>query len=149
MARRAFEDIDLGEQHESRRLNVTKAEIIAFAEEFDPQPFHVDEEAAKESVFGELVASGFHILSICSKLTTEAFLSDIRMVGGRSFGDIEIYAAVRPDDELYVRVEVVEKFLPESHPKYGHLEVHVTGMNQNDDTVAKLGLQPIVGRRDR
>ncbi len=149
MARRAYEDIDVGEHHESRRRTVTRAEIVEFAEEFDPQPFHVDEAAGRESVFGGLVASGFHTLSLCSKLATEAFLSNVRMVGGRSFSNVEIFAAVRPDDELYTQVEVVEKSLPSSHPKYGHLELDVTGRNQDDDQVANLGLQPIVARRDR
>lgn len=147
MAVRPFEEIDVGERHESRRRVVTREEIVEFAEQFDPQPFHVDEQASTDSVFGELVASGFHTLSLCAKLATEAFLSDIEMVGGRSFGDVDIHAAVRPGDELYVRAEVLEKSTPKAHPKYGHLEVEVVGLNQNDEMVVSFVLEPIVGRR--
>jgi len=93
-----FEDLDEGETFESGTHTVTKSEIVSFAEQFDPQPFHVDEAAAEDSMFGGLVASGLHTLSLATRLTVDDCLSEIANMGGSGMDELRWYTPVRPGD---------------------------------------------------
>ena len=108
MAKRYLEDLELGEGWISAPFVISESEIIAFGRDFDPQPFHTDPEAAKDSPFGGLIASGWHLASLAMKVC----------VATRSFGDTPVvglgadelrwYLPVHPGDQLVVEREIVE-----------------------------------------
>ncbi|MFO7927616.1 MAG: MaoC family dehydratase [Halobacteriota archaeon] len=120
-----FEDLSIGDRYEVGEYTVTKDEIITFAEQFDPQPFHTDEDAAKESVFGELVASGLHTLCLSVRLFVTDFVNcddGLANMGGIGMDDLRWHEPVRPGETLRVEVEVIEKTLSESHDNRGYVE---------------------------
>jgi acyl dehydratase len=142
-----FEDLDAGAVAESGSRTVTKEGIIEFAEQWDPQPFHVDEEAAGESMFGGLVASGLHTLSLCNVLATDAVFGDLAVLGGRGIDGVRFHEPVRPGDTLRVHVEVASTS-EVSRPGAGHAEIEVTGHNQADEQVITWRSLVLVERRD-
>jgi acyl dehydratase len=106
-----FEDIEPGATYEVGAYTVTDEEIITFAEQFDPQPFHVDSEAASESMFGELVASGLHTLCLSVRLFVTEFVQggpELANMGGLGMDELRWHEPVRPGDTLTLTVEVVE-----------------------------------------
>ncbi|WP_136717272.1 MaoC family dehydratase [Halorientalis salina] len=147
---RYFEDIEVGETYEHGSQSVTKEEIVEFAEEFDPQPFHVDEEAAEESAFGGLAASGWHTAAMCMRLLVEVMdEADWASQGARGIDALRWIRPVRPGDTLSVEVEVVEKRVDEDDPTIGHVDNELTGYNQDGDAVISwVGLGMIERRPD-
>jgi acyl dehydratase len=104
---RSLDELHPGDRYELGRLSLSLEEIRAFARRYDPQPFHLDEEAAKESIFGTVVAAGLHTLSACfGMLMASPLLRDISLAG--SAMEIRWPAALRPDEEVALTVEVVE-----------------------------------------
>ena len=99
MVRRYFEDITDGEPLHCQKLIITCEDIIEFAKKFDPQPFHTDENAAKESIFGGLVASSLHTLSACTRVVVEA-QGDVAILSGVGMDEAKMFNPVRPDDIL-------------------------------------------------
>ncbi|ADB61200.1 MaoC domain protein dehydratase [Haloterrigena turkmenica DSM 5511] len=130
-----YEDIEIGDTQECGEYTVTKEEILEFAEQYDPQPFHTDEEAAAESAFGELVASGWHTASICMRLLVDGSIRDQASMGARGVDELRWKRPVRPGDTLSVRTEVVDKRVSESDPKRGYVDSRLEGINQNDEVV--------------
>lgn len=104
-----FEDIDAGETNAFGEYEVTKDDVVAFGEQFDPQPFHVDEEAASESMFGGLVASGWHTASMTMRMLVDNYLAESRALGAVGIDELRFRNPVRPGDALSVETEVVEK----------------------------------------
>lgn len=115
---RRFEDLVLGETRTSRSMTVTEAEIIAFARRYDPQWFHSDAELAKDSVFGEVVASGIHVLALWRQLDHE-INGDIDFVCGVGIDDLRLKRAVRAGDVIHVTSEIVELRPSSSNPDRG------------------------------
>ena len=105
---RYFEDIAVGEVREFGEYEVTREEILAFAEQYDPQPFHVDEAAAEASQFGGLIASGWHTASMCMRMLVDNHLSEAASAGARGVRELTWVAPVRPGDTLTCRLEVVD-----------------------------------------
>lgn len=103
---RSFEDLQLGEFRRSREKQVTEEEILAFARAYDPQWFHADAELARQSVFGNVVASGIHVLAIWRQLDHE-INSDIDFVCGIGWDELRLKKAVRPGDTIHVTSEIV------------------------------------------
>jgi acyl dehydratase len=104
---RSLDELHPGDRYQLGRLSLSLEEIRAFARRYDPQPFHLDEEAAKESIFGTVVAAGLHTLSACfGMLMASPLLRDISLAG--SAMEIRWPAALRPDEEVVVTLEVVE-----------------------------------------
>ncbi|NUC71490.1 MaoC family dehydratase [Haloterrigena sp. SYSU A558-1] len=130
-----YEDIEVGETQEFGEYTVTKEEILEFAERYDPQPFHTDEEAAAESAFGELVASGWHTASICMRLLVDGSIRDQASMGARGVDELRWNRPVRPGDTLSVRTEVVDKRVSESDPERGYVDSRLEGINQHDEVV--------------
>jgi len=93
MAKKYFEDIAEGEHLNCRSISISKEDIVKFATEFDPQPFHVDEEAARASVFGGLVASSLHTLSVCTRTVVEA-QGDIAILSGVGMDAVKMFNPV-------------------------------------------------------
>lgn len=104
-----FEDMEVGDVKEFGERTVTKDDIQSFAEEFDPQPFHVDEEAAANSQFGGLIASGWHTASVCMRMLVDNHLSASASAGARGVRELKWIRPVRPGDTLSCRLEILEK----------------------------------------
>jgi acyl dehydratase len=105
--RRTFEDLVVGEYRRSTRRTVTQKEIIDFARQWDPQWFHSDPELARESVFGEVVASGIHVLALWRQMDHE-INADIDYVCGVGWDDLRLKRAIRAGDTIHVTSEIVE-----------------------------------------
>jgi acyl dehydratase len=135
MAERYLEDFAVGQTFGSGRFVVEEARIKTFAAEFDPQPFHLDAEAARRSLFGGLAASGWHTAALTMRLLVE---SDIKPVGGiigAGFDELRWPRPVRPGDELRVESEVLEVRPSKSRPEQGMIKVRTTTLNQKGEPV--------------
>lgn len=143
---RYYEDIDVGDVDEYGEYEVTKAEIVEFAEQYDPQPFHVDEEAATESMFGELVASGWHTASIMMRLGVES-REDTAFLGSFGVDELRWKAPVKPGDTLRRRSEIIEKRPSESNDERGYVKIRTEGRNQDDEVVITMIGNGIIARR--
>ena len=135
MAESYLEDFCVGQTFGSGRATVDGGRIKSFAAEFDPQPFHLDEDAARGSIFGGLAASGWHTAAITMKLLVE---SELRIAGGligAGFDELRWPRPVRPGDELRVCSEVLEVRPSQSRPTQGMVKVRITTLNQNDEAV--------------
>ncbi len=150
MSERYFEDFAVGEVFKpSGRVRVEKDEIIAFAKKFDPQFFHLDEEAARKSIFGRLVASGWHTAAMTMSLVAR---SEYRSAGGTigmGFENMRWPAPVYPGDELRIETEVLEMRASKSRPDRGVMKLRTRTLNQNDEAVQELVAYAMVPRRSR
>jgi acyl dehydratase len=148
MSERYFEDFVVGEtQKPSGRVRVTKDEIIAFASKYDPQFFHLDEEAARKSIFGRLVASGWHTAAMTMSLIAR---SEFRSVGGTiglGFDGLRWPIPVYPGDELRIENEVLEMRLSKSRPDRGLVKHRTRTLNQHGEVVQELIANALVPRR--
>lgn len=143
-----YEDIETGDTHEFGEYHVTKAEILEFARQYDPQPFHTDEEAAKESAFGELVASGWHTAAICMRMIVDGELDDRASMGARGVDELRWKQPVKPGDTLHLRTEVVDKRRSESDPRRGYVDTRMEGVNQDGDVVISWVGLGMIARRE-
>ena len=142
-----LEDFAAGQVYLSGTLAVTEAEILAFARAYDPQPFHLDDAAARQTLFGGLAASGWHTAAMTMRLIVE---SEFRPAGGVIGGGMEELRwprPVRPGDVLRVESEVLEVKPSRSKPQQGMLRVRVTTLNQRDEPVQVIVPNLIVPRR--
>jgi acyl dehydratase len=132
---RFFEDFAVGQRFRSGTTTITAERIKSFAAEFDPQPFHLDEETARGSLFGGLAASGWHTAAIVMRLIAE---SDLRPAGGTIGAGVEEIRwprPVRPGDVLHVEGEVVEVRASRSRPELGIVKILATTLNQAGEPV--------------
>ena len=113
MTSRYFEDFAAGQTFALGTHTMTRDEIVDFARQFDPQPFHVDEEAAQASPFGGLIASGWHTAAVFMRLYVDALLSDAASMGSPGISELRWLAPVRPGDTLTGRF-IVESVQPSS-----------------------------------
>ena len=138
-----FEDFQEGQVFELGEKVVTREEIVAFATEFDPQPFHVDEEAAEGSAFGGLVASGWHTAAVFMRLYVDAILSRAASMGSPGVEELRWLRPVRPGDALSARLTVLDAIPSASHPGRGTVylvsEVH-NGRREKVMTMKARGL---------
>lgn len=145
---RYYEDIEVGERYEHGSQTVTEDEIVDFAEEFDPQPFHTDPDAAEETAFGGLAASGWHTAALCMRLLVEVMdEADWASAGARGVDALRWIRPVRPGDTLRVEVEVVDKRVDEESG-VGHVDSKLTGYNQDGKPVISWVGLGMVARRD-
>ena len=147
MSEKYLEDFAVGHVYASARLTVDKARIKAFAAEFDPQPLHQDEDAARQSIFAGLAASGWHTAAMTMRLLVE---SDFRPAGGiigAGFDELRWPLPVRPGDELHVDSEVLEVRPSKSRPHLGLVKVRITTTNQNGQAVQVFVANIVVPRR--
>lgn len=128
-----YEDLEVGEKSLSHGMTVSHSEILQFAKQYDPQPIHVNQVEAAESMFEGLIASGWHTTALCMRLLVDAFFGDLAGCGARGVDELRWKRPVRPGDTLRVRTEVLDK-----KPWKGNLgqaNVEVTAVNQDDQLV--------------
>lgn len=147
MTGRYLEDYSVGQTFRSGRLQVNKERIRTFAAEFDPQPFHLDEDAARDTIFGGLAASGWHTAAITMRLLVESDLKPYGGIVGAGFDEFRWTLPVRPGDELRVESEVLEVRPSRSRPEQGMIKVRTTTLNQNNEAVQVLIGNLVVQRR--
>ena len=135
MTVRYLEDFEAGQTFRSGRIRIDAERIKSFAAEFDPQPFHLDERAATDSMFRGLAASGWHTASITMKLMVEGDLKLAGGIVGAGFDEFRWPRPVRPGDELRVESEVLEVRASKARPDQGILKVRTTTLNQNNEPV--------------
>jgi len=136
--RKYFEDIAIGERRDCGGKVVTKEEIVAFATEYDPQSFHIDEAAAKTSIYGGLIASGWHTGAMVMRLMVDNFVSNVASVGSPGFDNLRWVKPVRPGDTLHVRSECIEKIESKSRPTIGIVKFKNETYNQKGETVMTM-----------
>ncbi|MGB6066993.1 MAG: MaoC family dehydratase [Desulfomonilaceae bacterium] len=132
---RYFEDYLPGAVHEFGSVTMEKDEIIEFARRFDPQPFHIDPEKAKQSTFGGLIASGWHTASLTMRLLVDHYVSRVASLGSPGVDELRWRKPVRPGDTLSVRVTVLESRLSRSKPGQGTIRSYVEVLNQSREVV--------------
>jgi acyl dehydratase len=123
-----FEDIDVGSVHDTGMYTLTKEEIISFAEQFDPQPFHVDEEAAQDSIFGGIIASGLHTLCLSVRLYTDDYFQkgeEMAIMGGLGMDDLRFHEPVYPGDTIRVEIEIPNKVPSQDLDDRGYVDFRV------------------------
>lgn len=148
MGLRYYEDIESGESRRLGSHEMRKDAIVSFAEQFDPQPFHVDEAAAADSEFGGIIASGLHTMSVAQLLVTEGFYAKIANVAGLGIDETRFRAPVRPGDTLTANIVIADKS-DISRDDCGLVVVDQTLRNQDDDVVLTNQALTLVERRDR
>jgi len=148
MSERFLEDFVVGQIFKpNRRVRVGKDEIIAFARQYDPQYFHLDEEAARNSIFGGLVASGWHTAALTMRLITESEFKAAAGTIGLGFDELRWLAPVLPGDELHVESEVLAVRPSESRPDRGLIKMRTRTLNQRGEAVQELVANAMVPRR--
>jgi acyl dehydratase len=147
MQKRYLEDFSVGQTYRSRKISVDKAHMIGFAADFDPQPFHVDEEAARTSFFGGLVASGWYTAALTMRLLVDSEIKPAGCLIGAGFDEFRLPRPVRAGDELEVEAEVLEARPSKSRPQHGLIKVRVTTKNQDGEPVQVFVVNLIVRRR--
>jgi acyl dehydratase len=145
---RYFEDYIPGTVFEGGPIVVDEAEIVAFAQRYDPQSFHVDAVAAADSVFGGLIASGWHTVGLTMRLLVEHYLSDASSLGSPGIDELRWLAPVRPGDELRVRVSVLEAKRSRSKPDRGLVRSSIDVRNQRRETVLTMKAMSLIRLRD-
>lgn len=135
MTGRYLEDFSPGQKFASGQLKVDRERIHSFAAEFDPQPFHLDEEAARGSLFKGLAASGWHTAAMTMRLLVESELKPAGGIVGLGFDEFRWPNPTRPDDILRLDIEVLEVRPSKSRPDQGIIKVKITTLNQNDEPV--------------
>ena len=148
MSDRYFEDFVVGEiQRPSGRVRVEKDDIIAFAKKFDPQPFHLDDEAGRKSIFGRLVASGWHTAALTMSLVASSEYRAASGTIGLGFDGMRWPMPVYPGDELRIESEVLEMRPSKSRPDRGLMKIRTRTLNQNGEVVQELIANAMVPRR--
>src|SRR5512145_3383555 len=135
MKGRYLEDFAPGQKFASGQLKVDRERIKSFAAEFDPQPFHLNEEAARGSVFKGLAASGWHTAALTMRLLVESDFKPAGGIIGAGFDEFRWPLPVRPGDELHVESEVLEVRPSKSRPHQGLMKVRTTTLNQRGEAV--------------
>jgi acyl dehydratase len=149
MTGRYLEDFAVAQTFGSGRLRVEAERIKTFAAEFDPQPFHLDEDAARGSIFRGLAASGWHTAAMTMRLLVESELKPAGGIVGAGFDDFRWPRPVRPGDELRVESEILEVRPSKSRPDQGLIKVRTTTLNQNGEAVQVSIGNLVVPRRPK
>jgi acyl dehydratase len=146
--RRHFEDLVLGETIELGSVTVTKDMIFAFAREFDPLPFHLDEEAAKRSLLGGLASSGWQTGALTLRLLCDGFLNSIAAAGGLGFSDLKWRQPCMAGDTISARATISALRRSESRPGLGIVTLDLLVADQRGEPVMTMSLANLVEARE-
>jgi acyl dehydratase len=144
---RYLDDYRVGERNRGVEVSVSADDIIAFARQFDPQPFHLDPEAAKTSLFGGHVASGWHMTALAMRLIVDGDLKPAGGVIGRGVDELRWPNPLRPGDRVHIRGQVLEIIPSASKPDRGTLRVRMELVNHNGQVVMSFIAILVVPRR--
>ena len=144
---RYFEDFQVGDIFDLGSTTVTEEEIISFARQFDPQPFHTDPVLARDSIFGGLVASGWHTTAMFMRLFFDGLLHETASIASPGVDDVRWLKPVRPGDVLRARFTVIESTLSKSKASLGIVRSKCEVFNQADELVMSLAGVHFFGRR--
>jgi acyl dehydratase len=147
MGEHYLEDFAMGQKYTSGSLRVEAADIKAFAAQFDPQPFHLDEDAAAKSFFGGLAASGWHTAALTMRLLVQGEMRPAGGIIGAGFEEFRWPRPVRPGDTLRVESEILEVRESRSRPQQGMIKVRTTTLNQASEPVQVFVGNLVVPRR--
>lgn len=143
-----WEDFPVGYQAEFGRAEVTREAIIDFARQFDPQPFHLDEQAAKESLFGGLCASGWHTAAMAMRMMCDSHMNEAASLGSPGLENLRWKQPVRPGDVLHMRQQVLEARPMASRPGVGLALSRWEVFNQRDELVMSMEAWGMYRRRE-
>lgn len=135
MTERYLDDFTVGQTFRSGRLQIDEEQIMRFASEFDPQPFHLDDKAARDTMFRGLAASGWHTAALTMRLLVEGELKPAGGIVGAGIDELRWPRPVRPGDELRVESEVLEVRPSKSRPEQGMIKVRSTTLNESGEAV--------------
>jgi acyl dehydratase len=135
MAPRYWDDYEIGQKFELGSTTFTADEIVGFARQFDPQSFHIDEAAARQSMFGGLIASGWHVVSRLMRLFVDNYIDHRTTLGSPGVDEIRWLKPVRPGDTLTAWVECAGKVPSKSRPEMGIVHEHWRATNQKGELV--------------
>lgn len=136
-----FEDIAVGSSEAFGRYEVTRADVVDFASRFDPQAFHLDDDAAADSLFGKIAASGWHTCAMAMRMMVDHWKQTgfaEASLGGAGMDELRWPRPVYPGDVLRAQIEVLEKRASRSRPEMGLVKSRWTIFNQNDEIVLTL-----------
>lgn len=143
-----FEDFERGSVAEYGPKLVTREEVIAYASAFDPQPMHLDEEAARASMLGGLAASGWHSCAMMMRMICDWFVLDSASMGAPGVDEVKWLKPVRPGDELTLRRTVLETRTSKSRPEMGFVKFDFEFINQARERVMTLTCTLMITRRE-
>ncbi|WP_129116161.1 MaoC family dehydratase [Halegenticoccus tardaugens] len=130
-----FEDIREGDVRELGSYRVPKDEMVAFAHQYDPQPIHVDESAAEDSIYDGIIASGWYTAGVCMQLLVDEFLDHAASVGSLGLDELRWETPVRPSDVISARNEILEVRESTTRDDRGYVKNYLVAHNQDGDEV--------------
>ena len=143
----SFEDFPPGRFGSFGPRHVSREDILAFAAEFDPQPMHLDEAAARKSMLKGLSASGWHLCSIMMRMMCDGFILRTASLGSPGVNEVRWLAPMRPGDDLMLEVDVIEARVSRSRPETGIVLFRSTARNAKGEVLCEMVSPMIVGRR--
>jgi len=147
-AKRYWEDFTPGLVIEHGPRRITREEIVGFGREFDPQPFHLSEEAARSTMLGELCASGWHSCCIVMRMSADSFVLNSSSMGAPGVDEVNWLRPIRPGDELTLRATVLSTRPSGSRPDMGFVNVQLELFNARRERVMSLKAPLMFGRRN-
>jgi acyl dehydratase len=147
MSKRYWEDFRAGDTWQFGSHRFTREEIVTFARQYDPQPFHTDEAAARESIYGGLIASGWQTASTCFRLAVDGLIGGVASMGSPGVDELRWLRPVRPGDSITVRAEVLETHPSQSKSDRGTVRLRYEATNQRGEVVLTMTGVGIFGRR--
>ena len=133
-----WEDFKVGDTAPMGEVVMDKADMIQFANRYDPQPFHVDEAAAKQSMFGGLIASGWQTCALVMRMMVDSYLSDSASLGSPGVDNVRWLKPVRPGDTIRAQRTVLETRASQSKPDMGVVKTRWEAYNQNNEVVMSM-----------
>jgi acyl dehydratase len=142
-----WEDFSPGQVTDCGSRLVTREEIVAFAAEYDPQPMHLDENAARATLMGGLVASGWHSCCILMRMLSDSILGQASFMGAPGVDEVRWLAPIRPGDRINARATVLETRASRSRPDMGLVKFRFELVDAGDKPLLTLLVSPMFGRR--
>lgn len=143
-----FEDLSPGPFGCFGPFHVSREDIIAFASEFDAQPMHLDEDAARQSLLKGLAGSGWHLCAIAARMSYDGFLHRTAVLGSPGVDEVKWLSPLRPGDDLMMSVEIESRRLSTSRPDRGFVHFVETIRNASGQTLLDLRMPLMIRRRD-
>jgi acyl dehydratase len=144
---RYFEDYREGSVHEFGPVTISQDEIVEFGRRFVPQPYHTDPELAKKSIYGGIIASGWHTAAVMMRIYSDNYLSAVANLGSPGVDELRWPKPVRPGDQLSIRVTVLETRRSASKPDRGIVRSFLETLNQDGDVVMSMKMVNFISSR--